>query len=211
MCKIETQNKFGTAIVLAGGKSSRMGFDKQFLMINKKRLLEEVISILEMEFEEIIIVTNKPDEYRNVEYKIVSDIIKEKGPLSGLHVGLKNASSIYSYFIACDMPNINIEYIRYMKKRIGLSSPKACVTKRGKCIEVFNGFYSKELYKDIESSLKMDQRAVQNLLKNVDTLYIEEDEVRRFNNNCDMFINLNTQEELNKFIKNREFHSKNVR
>ncbi len=172
MCKIDSSHKFGTAIILAGGKSSRMGFDKQFLTIDKRRLLEDVIEILEREFEEIIIVSNKAEEYGEIDYKIVSDIIKEKGPLSGLHVGLKNASSDYSYFIACDMPNINIEYIRYMKRRIRAhsSSPSACVTKNGEWIEVFNGFYHKDLYLKIEEKLNEDKRAVQNLLKSLETL-----------------------------------------
>ncbi len=110
-------DKFGTAIILAGGKSSRMGFDKQFLIINEKRVMEIVISKLRAEFKEIIIVTNKPESYKNLADKVVSDIIKGKGPLSGLHAGLKHSSSKYSYFIACDMPNINIEYIRYMKRK----------------------------------------------------------------------------------------------
>lgn len=197
--------KFGTAIILAGGKSSRMGFDKQFLIINEKRVMEIVISKLRAEFDEIIIVTNKPDSYKDLGDKIVSDIIKEKGPLSGLHVGLKNSSSKYSYFIACDMPNINIEYIRYMKKKTYTNNPKACVTKFGCWIEAFNGFYSKDLYLNIEDHLKSDKRSVNSLLKTVDTIYIEEKDARKFSPNWDMFINLNTKNELDEYVKKINF------
>ena len=87
------QKKFGTAIILAGGKSSRMGFDKQFLQIDDRRIMDDVIHNLEQEFDEIIIVTNKPEEYSNYKHKIVKDIIVGKGPLSGIHVGLKESSS----------------------------------------------------------------------------------------------------------------------
>lgn len=194
-------NKFGTAIILAGGKSSRMGFDKQFLIINEKRVMEIIISKLKTEFEEIIIVTNKPESYEDLGEKVVSDIIKEKGPLSGLHVGLKNSSNKYSYFIACDMPNINMEYIRYMKRKIDSENPKACVTEFGNWIESFNAFYSKEIYIDIESHLKYDKRSVNSLLKNIDTLYIKEDEAREFSPNWEMFINLNTRNELEEYKK----------
>ena len=198
MCKIDN---FGTAIILAGGKSSRMGFDKQFLKIKEKRVMDVVLDKLKEEFSEIIIVTNKPEEYEGSKYKVVSDIIKGRGPLSGLHVGLKHSKSKYAYFIACDMPNINIDYIRYMKHQIEEVEPMACVTTCTEFIEVFNGFYSKDLYEKIEEQLNNDKRSVNLLLKSVDTLFISEEKTREFSPNWDMFINLNTQEELEKYTK----------
>lgn len=194
-------DNFGTAIILAGGKSSRMGFDKQFLKIKEKRVIDVVIDKLKEEFSEIIIVTNKPEEYKDSKYKVVSDIIKGCGPLSGLHVGLKHSKSKYAYFIACDMPNINIEYIRYMKEQIVKQKyePMACVTTCTDFIEAFNGFYSKDLYEKIEDRLNDDKRSVNSLLKSVDTLFIEEEKTREFSPDWNMFINLNTQEELEKY------------
>ena len=201
MCKIDN---FSTAIILAGGKSSRMGFDKQFLKIKEKRVIDVVIDKLKEEFSEIIIVTNKPEEYKDSKHTVVSDIIKGQGPLSGLHVGLKYSKSKYAYFIACDMPNINIDYIRYMKQRLKQEKykPMACVTTCEKFIEAFNAFYSKNLYEKIEESLKDDKRSVNSLLKRVDTLFIDEENTREFSPNWDMFINLNTQEELKNYTKN---------
>lgn len=195
-------NKFGTAIILAGGKSSRMGFDKQFLKIKERRVMEIVISKLKKEFNEIIIVTNKPEYYIGFGNKIVSDIIKGMGPLSGLHVGLKNSSSKYAYFIACDMPNVDIQYIRYMKKNIEENNPDACVTKFRNWIEAFNGFYSKDLYDKIEGHLEQNNRSVNSLLQKSNTLFIEEDDARRFSPKWEMFINLNTRDELDKYIRN---------
>ena len=198
MCKIDN---FGTAIILAGGKSSRMGFDKQFLKIKENRMMEIVINRLEQVFDEIIIVTNKPELYKDSKYKIVSDIIKEKGPLSGLHVGLKNSKSKYAYFVACDMPNINISYIEYMKEIIEKERPDACVTKCGKFSETFNSFYSNELYTTIEKHLEDDNRSVHSLLEKIDTYYIDEIDAKNYSPNWDMFVNLNTKEELEKYIE----------
>ena len=197
-------SKFGTAIILAGGKSSRMGFDKQFLKIKERRVMDIVISKLKKEFNEIIVVTNKPEYYIGFGNKIVSDIIKGMGPLSGLHVGLKNSSSEYAYFIACDMPNISIEYIRYMKKKMQEKEqePQACVTKFGNWIEAFNSFYSKDLYHGIEKHLQENKRSVNSFLQKSDTLYIEEDDARRFSPKWEMFINLNTRDELDDYIRN---------
>ena len=78
--------KFGTAVILAGGKSSRMGFDKQFLNINKKGIINIIISKLEKEFDDIIIVTNKPDEYKNYRQKIITDILENMGQIGRAHV-----------------------------------------------------------------------------------------------------------------------------
>ena len=194
--------KFGTAVILAGGKSRRMGFDKQLIKINERRLMDNLINKLRHEFEQIIIVTNKPEYYIGLSDMIVSDIIKGRGPLSGIHVGLKNASSQFVYFIACDMPNINLEYIRYVKEKLKYADCKACVTRFGEWIEPFNSFYSKDMIRDIECYLMQNKRSIFKLLDKLDVNYIPESEARSFSPNWDMFLNLNTKEDLNYYLQN---------
>ncbi|SHK19330.1 molybdenum cofactor guanylyltransferase [Tepidibacter formicigenes] len=193
-------DKFKSAVILAGGKSTRMEFDKQFLKINKRRLMDNIINKLKQEFEEIIIVTNKPEYYLGLSHKVVSDEIKQKGPLSGIHIGLKESSSKYIYFIACDMPIINIDYIKYMKNEINNKDVSACVTKLGDWIEPFNAFYNKDLINDIENHLLEDRRSVFSLLKKLNTFYVEEKDARKFSPNWDMFLNLNTKEDLSNYL-----------
>lgn len=198
-------NKFGTAIILAGGKSSRMGFDKQFLKINEKRLINIIINKLEEEFDEIIIVTNKPEAYNNFNEKILADIIKGMGPLGGIHSGLKESSSEYAFIIACDMPNINIDYIKYMKKIIKDEPIDVCTTYYKNYIEPFHGFYSREIVKDIENYLIHDnRRSIYDLVIKLNTYYIKESKAREYSFNWDMFSNLNTEEELKNYLLNRE-------
>ena len=124
--------EYGTAVILAGGESRRMGFDKQFLSLNRERVMNSVIEKLNMKFSEIIIVTNKPVFYSTTVHKVVTDEIAGKGPLSGIHIGLKNSSSKYVYFIACDMPVVNTDYIEFMKNRIDDEKKLACITLTGK-------------------------------------------------------------------------------
>lgn len=190
-------NLFGTCIILAGGKSSRMGFDKQFLKLDKRRLMYSIIAKLENEFDEIIIVTNKPEHYIGLSQKITCDILKDKGPLGGIHAGLKLAKSKYSYVVACDMPNINLEYVRYMKTQ---TSDMGCTTKFGQWIEPFASFYSKEILGDIETYLKTEKRSINHLLMDLNIKYIEEEKAREFSPNWDMFLNLNTQNDLDSFL-----------
>ncbi len=192
--------KFGTAAILAGGKSSRMGFDKQFLEINEQRLIDGVREKLSQDFDEIIVVTNKKEKYIGFNDQIIGDIIPGKGPLSGIHAGLMAASSQYVYFIACDMPHICLDYIRYMKSEIEALRVKACITKFQGHIEPFNAFYAKDMIEDIESCLGKGKRSVNALLTNLEIHEIEEEKAREFSPNWDMFLNLNTKEELDEFL-----------
>lgn len=196
--------EFGTAIILAGGKSSRMGFDKQFLMINEKRLMESMIDKLKEDFNEFIIVTNKPEYYVDFPHKIVSDKIVGKGPLSGIHAGLSEANSKYSFVIACDMPNINLEYLRYMKTCIEDSNYDGCITYSEDWIEPFNSFYSRGILSDLEETLKRGEGMIYPFLKKHNIYYVDESIARGYTPNWDIFINLNTQEELDNYLNTME-------
>lgn len=187
---------FGTAIILAGGKSTRMGFDKQFLEINKKRLMDIMIGKLEKEFKEIIIITNKPDAYKGYSQKIFTDKIKNMGPLAGIYTGLKESTFKYAFIMACDMPNINLQYIHYMKGILKDYSPDICITKIEDNIEPFHGFYSKNIVKYIEKYLLMGKRDIRGLAKELNTYYIEEYYARKYSSDLSIFENLNTQEDL---------------
>lgn len=193
--------KFGTAVILAGGKSTRMGFDKQFLMIKRRRLIDIIRKKLKKEFEEIILVTNKPQYYIGYTDKITEDKIPNKGPLSGIHAGLVEASSHFVYFIACDMPNINLDYIRFMKNTLKDKDVLACITKYGEWIEPFNAFYSKDMIEHIEKHLAKDMRSVNSLINKLPVYYIEEEEARSFSPNWDMFLNLNTRKDLEEYLQ----------
>lgn len=193
--------RFGTAVILAGGKSKRMGFDKQLLKIKERRLIDSLMKKLRQEFDEIIVVTNKSEYYLGFTDRITKDKIPSKGPLSGIHAGLSEASSKYVYFVACDMPNINLDYVRFMRKRLDNMDSKACITKFGQWIEPFNAFYSKEMIDDIEEHLHKGRKSVNSLLRKLSICYVEEEDARNFSPNWDMFLNLNTKEELNDYLR----------
>lgn len=193
--------KFGTAIILAGGKSSRMGFDKQFLKIDQRRLMDSLINKLKKDFQEIIIVTNKPEYYIGLSHKIITDKLKEKGPLGGIHAGLLESSSKYSFVLACDMPNINMEYVRYMKESMKDQDLDGCVTNYMDWIEPFSSFYSRDLVKEIENHIDSGRRSINSMLKSLNIQYIEEEDARRFSPNWDMFLNLNTREDLDLYLE----------
>ena len=174
-----------------------MGFDKQCIKIGANLLIEEQLKMLRPIFKEIIIVTNKPAYYQHLNCILTTDALKDFGPLGGIHAGLKAANCESCYFIACDMPNINPDYIMYMSDIMNRSnSYQAVVTRFGNWLEPFNAFYGKSLLTDIEHAYREHQIKISDLLAKVQTCYIEETVARSFSPDWSMFDNINTQEDL---------------
>ncbi len=191
--------QFKSAAILAGGKSTRMGFDKQLLEINGRRIIETMIETLKKEFEDIIVVSYKPELYENLKVRVVSDIIKDNGLLGGIHTAISYSESSFVYVVACDMPHLNLSYIDFMKEKLIGTENSSCITRNGEWIEPLNAFYSRELTEDIELFLSTGKRSVYPFLKNHKTLYIEESDARKFSPEFKMFLNLNTEEELSQY------------
>lgn len=189
-----------TAIILAGGKSSRMGFDKQFVQIDGMYITEYMIELLRPIFKSIILVTNKPECYHRKDVVIVEDYYKDFGPLGGMHIGLTKSQSQYNYMIACDMPYINKAYIDFMRKKLKEDNYKksAVVTRFGDWIEPFNAFYSKALIPQIEENIMQKKQKISSLLYASEVLYIEEQTARVLSPDWAMFTNLNVEEDLEK-------------
>jgi molybdopterin-guanine dinucleotide biosynthesis protein A len=99
-----------TGIVLAGGKSSRMGSDKGLMKIDNKTFVENVIAAMEPLVNEIIIVSNNL-EYDQFGFYRVEDDIKDSGPLAGLYSGLKHSDSEFNLVLSCDIPMIKTEIL----------------------------------------------------------------------------------------------------
>lgn len=187
-----------TAVILAGGKSSRMGFDKQCIKINEKPLIEQQIHILRSIFKEIIVVTHKPQLYKNLDCILTADQLVDFGPMSGIHAGLKASQSEFSYVLACDMPNINQEYILHMLRIIGEDHTRqqAVVTRFGSWLEPFNAFYAKSLIPVIEQAYEDKDKKIGNMLARAKSYYIEEVDARSYSPDWTMFANINTREDL---------------
>lgn len=208
MDNLINKKKLNTAVILAGGKSSRMGFDKQLIKIDDRYLIEILVEVLSSEFDEIIIISNDHSVYKDMHFDtnviIEKDIISGKGPLCGLYSALHYSSSDYIFLIACDMPYINLDYIRYLKSKIE-ENPKAsaAVTEKGKWVEPFYGFYSRELMDDIIKNIEDDNLKILNLLLKNETIYIKESDARRFSKSLAIFENLNTIKDIEHFKANR--------
>lgn len=193
--------QFETAVILAGGKSSRMGFDKQLLTINDKLIYQGVFESLKELFSDIAIVTNTPNLYQSSQIRTCSDEFSNMGPLAGIHIALKTAQSGYVYLLACDMPVVNPDYIAFMMGKISETGARICVTRRNGRIEPFNAFYSTDLLEDIEKRLKDGNSSLFDFITSADTYVVSEEDASRFDSDLDMYTNLNTKGEYQNYLK----------
>jgi len=190
-----SESKLNTAVVLAGGKSSRLSFDKQTFNIKGNLMPVFIADCLSFEFERVIIVSNKPELYRkNCPYEVVSDNWIGLGPKAGILTGLEYAKDDFVYFTGCDMPFVNLPYIRYMKNLIINTEKEISVVlsiKNG-YYEPFNAFYSKNLIPVLQAQLNSNNNKISNCYSEHNKIEINERTQAQFDPHCLMFINLNT-------------------
>jgi len=132
------------AAVLAGGRNSRMGgFNKAFIQINGVPVIEIALAVLKRTFREIIIVTNSPRDFKLYEKEaiITEDLIKDAGPLGGMHSAFFRTSKEAVFFTACDMPFLHNALIRRMIRSFNETVLEALVPRISFSIEPLHAIY----------------------------------------------------------------------
>ena len=190
-----------SAIILAGGKSKRMKYNKEYIKINGEYLVHTQIKKLSQIFKEIIVVSSNKEHYKDLSVKVVSDKLSGNSPIIGLHAGLIESTNNYNFVIACDMPNISLEFIDFLEKQLN-SNKDAYVVKINRYIEPFQSIFSKKAIPVIEKLVKEKEFGFQNMVKQINTYYLSELEISSFLNKIDLFKNINSEAELFNTIKN---------
>lgn len=203
---IKARPQFGTAAILAGGASSRMGFDKQMLQIDKRYIMSILIARLKSCFDEVIVVTNRPGLYKQARVRTTCDRYPAKGPLAGIHAALHSASSEAVFVVACDMPFLDVPYLKYLQARMRGQNYDACATLEGGRLQIFHGFYCRSALPALEEDLRNDLTSVKRCLGKLNTLVIAQEEAQRQMTVEQLFLNLNTREEYDLFARHHLTH-----
>lgn len=161
-----------TAIILAGGKSSRFGQDKSLLMWKNQLLMERLVDLCRNFAEEILIVSNQENKFGIEGTKEISDIYPNMGPLGGLHAGLKSATYERIFLMGCDMPMADCSFAR--KLLLKLNDYEAAVPCRdGYFHPVFTAFRRTPALIISDKMLKQGKCKVLTLLEMLRTYYWE--------------------------------------
>ncbi|MBV1924786.1 MAG: molybdenum cofactor guanylyltransferase [Flavobacteriaceae bacterium] len=187
-----------TGIILAGGKSSRMGTDKGFLKLNDRLFIEHIIEVLKPYVSELIIVSNNSD-YDVFNLKRVNDLIENAGPLAGVYSGLKASKTKRNIVLSCDIPLINSEVISVLINEKNSTSEIIQIESNGKTMPLI-AIYNKSCEAIFEALLNQGERRLrfavnQCIVKNIALNKQQEQWVS----------NVNTPEQL-KEIRNEHIH-----
>ena len=108
-----------TGVILAGGKSRRMGQNKALLPLGEASLIEHVIRRMRRVTDELLLITNAPTEYAHLGLPMHSDIIPDTGALGGIYTGLMHASHDVVVCVACDSPFLQPKLLTYLVSVLG--------------------------------------------------------------------------------------------
>jgi molybdopterin-guanine dinucleotide biosynthesis protein A len=176
------------AIILSGGKSSRMGTNKALLKINEKTNIERIVDRLKPLFDEMILVTNNPKQYEFLELKTVTDHFPGMGPLAGVHAGLEASSYETNFIVACDMPFVSGELARALvDKSSGFDAVIPVIF--GKQHPLF-AVFQKRLVPTVEQCLKEERLKVKDLLDQLHVRNVSENDLTEFDL-ARVFFNMN--------------------
>ena len=176
-----------SCIILCGGKSSRMGQDKGSMIIQDKPMIKHILTTLNHQITEAIIVLNdseriakygkfiNPQDYT---YKItfVEDKIKNKGPMPGIMTGLEQINSNYALILPCDSPYVSKNYVNTIFKEID-NNYQAIVPyhdseNKLKTSEPLHSIYNKNIIPEIEDLISNDVLHIKGLIEKIDAKFV---------------------------------------
>lgn len=179
-----------TAFVLAGGQSKRFQSDKSMQEWQGQPLLDHIIEQLQPLFENIIVVGKAE----------LPDIHADCGPLGGIHTGLHHTQTEWNFFIACDMPFININIIEQLIEHRNSDVFAVVPEVEGWTVPTF-ALYHRSAMDSIEQQLQQKKRSPQSWLKTIPTQKISEGVLRQIDPDLQSFININTLEDRERALR----------
>ena len=180
-----------TLAILAGGKSSRMNYNNKALLNYKEKKFIEHIIEAGKNYKEIIIISNNKEEYKGFNLRVVEDIYKGNGPLSGIHSALVNSTTDEVLCIACDMPLITEKTLNILGDYSG--DYEVLIPRVSERLQPLCSIYSKKIIRNLEEAIKENNNKLQLLIKSLNYKIIVGNEEAKFIE--DDFLNINTEKE----------------
>jgi molybdopterin-guanine dinucleotide biosynthesis protein A len=185
------------ALIMAGGKSTRLGRDKASELLLGHPLLQHVIDRVSPVVDEIVVVKARgqqlPETSSDLPLRVVEDLYPDCGPLGGIYTGLSSTGAGRCLAVACDMPLLSEPLLRELLRR---SAECDVVMPVLEYPEPLHAVYSRACTDPIRERLDSGQLKITNFLGAVHVCYVREDELRRFDPDLRSFSNTNTEEAL---------------
>lgn len=180
-----------TGAILAGGKSSRMKFNKALAIISGEPVFKIILDKFQLNFDETITISNEPEIYRDFGAVIYSDIYPGLGPVAGIHSALFNARYDRVFVMGCDMPFMNMELVSFLSDH--LQDYDCVVPMLDNKLQPLSALYSKSCLPILTGCLENDKLKLIRIFEELNHLVIPEMQLAQFGDPREIFMNVNDQ------------------
>lgn len=185
-----------TGVLLAGGKSRRMGEDKRYLAVGEQTLLERGLEVLQSIFCEVLVVIAQDSLPLRIDARVVRDLVPDCGSLGGLYTGLIQATTPYIFVAACDMPFLNQTVIAQFTNR--RATADIVIAKLDDRLHPMHALYSKRCLPALEQMIRARQLKIQEIVSqsSLRVRYVTEADLLTIDPSGHSFYNVNTMADL---------------
>lgn len=183
-----------TAFILAGGKSTRMGTDKAFAMLDGQTLLARALGLARRVANDVRIVgdAGKFAPFASV----VEDVFPGCGPLAGIHAALRASQTDLNLMLAVDLPFVSPALLQFLIAQARDSTAVVTVPHAARGLQPLCALYRREFADFAETALRDGHYKIDALFEKIRTRVIAEDDLQAAGFSPRLFGNLNTPEEL---------------
>ena len=185
-----------TGVLLAGGKSRRMGEDKRYLVVGEQTLLERSLGVLRSMFHEVLVVIAQDSVPLDIDARVVRDLVPDCGSLGGIYTGLTQATTPYIFAVACDMPFLNQAVITQFTNR--RDTADIVMARLATRLHPMHALYGKGCLPAMEQMIVARQLKIQELVSHASlrVQYVTEADLLSIDPSWRSFHNVNTPEDL---------------
>jgi len=196
-------------VILAGGKSSRMGTPKALLPFDGEPLIAHIVNKLCGMFADIVVVAAPGQNLPRLPVRFTRDELPFQGPVGGIYYGLSAAATELAFVTSCDAPFLNLELISYLVGRISVHD--VVVPRWQDRLQPLHAVYRKQVTPLLKDQLDRGELRPVFLYQKVRTLEISEGEIRRFDPEGLSFLNMNTPEDYARALNRWEVQGEQTR
>ena len=204
-------------VILAGGKSHRMGRDKAWLTVDGKPLLMRVFAVMQAAFPRVWIIVDHPgrelpsllpdtdpEDTKKLRPEIIADLIPDAGPLGGIYTALHRMTHSSApltpglsgaFVVACDMPFLSKEAIEALLRKAPLYD--VVLPTVGGRRQPLHAYYGLSCLEPLGEKLRQRDLSLHTLWPGVRVYDMDETTYRRFDPELRSLVNVNTPEDLN--------------
>jgi molybdopterin-guanine dinucleotide biosynthesis protein A len=184
-----------SGVILAGGKSRRMGGSpKALLPFGGRPLIEHIAETLRSVLPDCLVVTNSPELYGSIGLPMVGDVFPEGGSLGGIYSGLRAASGDAALCVACDMPFLSAPLVAHLAGRA--AEADVVIPEAAGELQTLHAVYGKACLPAMERRLMAGQLKIVGFFDDVRVLRLPPEAIEPFADPDTVFMNLNTPEDL---------------